>query len=158
MEVRQLDDQLVTEYKSESQRARIMTERWVASHITCPRCQGTLTALSNNARGADFSCADCKQRFQLKSYRGKSKSKLIGAEYRTTLSTHLSEDAPDLLVLRFQRDLTINEVIHYRKDDIGEHHILPRKPLGPNAKRAGWQGCMLDLSSIPGTLVFPPIQ
>jgi type II restriction enzyme len=27
--------------------------------------------------------------------------------------------------------------------------IIPRKPLGPNAKRAGWQGCTISLERIP---------
>ena len=27
--------------------------------------------------------------------------------------------------------------------------IIKRKPLGPNARRAGWTGCNIDISSIP---------
>ena len=27
--------------------------------------------------------------------------------------------------------------------------IIKRKPLGPNAQRAGWTGCNIDISSIP---------
>ena len=32
---------------------------------------------------------------------------------------------------------------------ITEHNVIARNPLGPRARRAGWQGCLLALDTIP---------
>ena len=31
--------------------------------------------------------------------------------------------------------------------NIKAENVIPRKPLGPNARRAGWQGCYLEFDS-----------
>ena len=31
--------------------------------------------------------------------------------------------------------------------NIKAENVIPRKPLGPNARRAGWQGCYLEFDA-----------
>ena len=34
-----------------------------------------------------------------------------------------------------------------KSQNINADNVIPRKPLGPNARRAGWQGCYLEFNS-----------
>ena len=39
------------------------------------------------------------------------------------------------------------QIIHH--SFITKKNIIPRKPLSPTAKRAGWQGCLIDIEKVP---------
>ena len=85
-----------------------------------------------------------------KSYNNSKKNrefKTIGAEYNTTLKS--IEDQIDYIIILYKKvNYIILDIIHIKSDDITCDNIIPRKPLGNNARRAGWQGCTLHFTNI----------
>lgn len=64
-----LDSDLVTSYKSNSQKARVMTEFWTWENIFCPNCSSPISHYDNNKPVADFYCENCKEDYELKSWK-----------------------------------------------------------------------------------------
>ena len=141
---------LATPYKSPSQKARVTTEAWAASHLACPSCGSRLRALSANTKSIDFRCLACDEPFQLKSQSKPFPKRLLGAEYKTTLHAVRSGTHPSVILLRYEPSgMTVQDVEVIHRSWITESAIVPRKPLKPSARRAGWQGCSLALDRIP---------
>ena len=49
-----------------------------------------------------------------------------------------------------QYDKELNKVVNIKviiAENIKARNVIPRKPLGPNARRAGWQGCYLEFDA-----------
>jgi len=64
----QFNLELVENYKSNSQKARILTEDWVYRQSYCPNCgNNPLNHFENNRPVADFFCNHCSEEFELKS-------------------------------------------------------------------------------------------
>jgi len=62
------DTQIVKDYKSQSQKARVLTERWVYKSIFCPNCGYLkIDKYPNNQPVADFFCSNCHEDYELKS-------------------------------------------------------------------------------------------
>ena len=60
--------ELVSDYKSNSQRIRVMSEYWVSHNIFCPSCGNAhIVTLNNNMPVADFKCDNCGEIYELKS-------------------------------------------------------------------------------------------
>jgi type II restriction enzyme len=137
-------------YRNASQIARVVTEGWAEANLLCPRCGSTLLACAANTRTKDFDCSNCQEHFQLKSCTKKLAGKFVGAEYRVTLESIQSGQHPSLILLRYSKDgKTVIDVDFIHRACISTQCLLPRKPLSANARRAGWQGCMIDLLRIP---------
>ncbi len=139
-------------YKSASQKARILTEAWVSDNLKCPSCGGTLSLLPANSRTSDFRCQSCGESYQLKSRSKPFGKKILGAEYNTTIQAIRSGRHPSLILLQYDlNNLSVQQVRILHRSWITEQCIIPRRPLGSQARRAGWQGCLLALESIPNT-------
>ncbi|RMF39454.1 MAG: hypothetical protein D6755_14270 [Anaerolineae bacterium] len=139
-------------YKSASQKARILTEAWVSDNLKCPFCGGILSPLPANSRTSDFRCQSCGETYQLKSQSKPFGKKILGAEYNTTIQAIRAGRHPSLILLQYDRDnLLVQQVKILHRSWITEQVIIPRRPLGPNARRAGWQGCLFALEAIPST-------
>jgi type II restriction enzyme len=137
-------------YKSASQIARIATESWTTENLTCPFCSDRLMACPNNTRSRDLDCTACHEQFQLKSYSGTKKTRLIGAEYRTTIECIRAGDHPSMIIMRYDADTRSVVDLHIiHRSNITASCVLPRKRLSADAKRAGWQGCIFDLCHEP---------
>ena len=79
-----LNDKLVSEYHSGSQKARVLTESWVGEHLFCPRCGNEhLRHFQNNRPVADFICPSCSNQYELKSKQGKLGAKIADGAYDT---------------------------------------------------------------------------
>ncbi len=61
---------IANEYKSTTQKIRIMTEGWVNKSIFCPNCGSALSRFENNSPVADFYCNKCAEEYELKSKNG----------------------------------------------------------------------------------------
>ena len=62
------DIEKIKNYKSNSQKARVLTEKWVNENKYCPRCGNfNLNHFENNRPVADFFCLSCKNEYELKS-------------------------------------------------------------------------------------------
>ena len=122
--------------------------------LPCPFCHETsLAKYKTNQKSKDVLCGKCGCEIQIKATKhtknARTTIKLLGAEYRTTLSSVKENNVHYLVLLYSTKDgkYTIRDICLIHHDDITESCIIPRKPLSSAAKRAGWQGCMLVFSN-----------
>lgn len=138
-------------YTSKSQIARVLTESWVGKNIYCPNCGNEiLNEFANNSPVADFFCSDCNHEYELKSKKDSNSLKIVDGAYSTMIERINSDNNPNFFFLNYKSlDFTVQNFFvipkHFFIDDI----IEKRKPLSPNAKRAGWIGCNILLNGIP---------
>ncbi len=145
-----LDTNLATQYKSQSQRVRVLTESWVKDEIFCPNCGMPLNSYKNGKPVADFYCPNCNEDYELKSKRDSIGRKIVNGAYRTMIQRLKSLKNPNFFLLSYQRPSyrVINFIV------IPKHFFVPkmiekRNPLSPDAKRSRWVGCNILLNSIP---------
>lgn len=145
-----LDSTVSEIYKSNSQKARIITERWIAQNMYCSRCGcETLQHLPNNMPVSDFLCPHCQNIFELKATRRKLGRKVDDGAYATMIQRIHSTTNPDFLFMSYNLELQcINQLIVVPKFYFTEAVIEKRKPLSSHAKRAGWTGCNILLGNI----------
>lgn len=138
-------------YTSSSQIARVITEQWVSDNMYCPRCGNTrITHFENNKPVADFFCQQCSSQFELKSKKGIILNTITDGAYATMIERILSLDNPDFLFMTYQKsDWSVQNLYFIPKHFFTPEVIKQRTPLSQNARRAGWVGCNIQLSSIP---------
>ena len=98
-----LDTKLASQYKSPSQRIRVLTEAWVDSQIFCPSCGHDINRYENNKPVADFYCQSCMEEYELKSKKDSIGAKVLDGAYRTMLQRLESENNPSLFLLNYQK-------------------------------------------------------
>ncbi|WP_416201775.1 DpnI domain-containing protein [Thermanaerothrix sp.] len=149
----------VAGYKSASQKARILTEAWASDNLECPSCGGALILLPPNSRASDLQCRSCGETYQLKSRSKPFGKKILGAEYNTTIQAVRGGSHPSLILLRYDpSNLTVQQVRILHRSWITEQSIIPRCPLSSQARRAGWQGCLLSIDAIPSIAFVDVVQ
>lgn len=143
---------LIENYKSATQKARVLTEDWFGRNMYCPICGAPiLTHFEANKPVADFYCKDCQSEYELKSKEKSSAgigNKIVDGEYSTMISRITALNNPNFFFLTYYNNRVRNLVLipnHFFVHSI----IEKRKPLSENARRAGWIGCNIDLTSIP---------
>ena len=143
---------LIANYKSNSQISRVLTENWVEKNMYCPICgKSYIDRYENNHPTGDFYCLDCNSDFELKSKQSTSEklSKTIAdGEYSTMISRITSLKNPNFFFMMYNNYTVQNFILipnHFFTPEI----IIRRNPLGPHARRAGWTGCNINISSIP---------
>jgi type II restriction enzyme len=147
------DLKLSENYKSVSQKIRVLTESWVKNSIFCPNCGNlNINNYENNNPVADFYCSNCKEDYELKSKQNSIGSKIVDGAYRTMIKRLQSSHNPNFFFLNY--DVSNLEVRNFLV--IPKHFFVPeiiekRRPLSPTARRAGWIGCNILLQSIPQT-------
>lgn len=143
-----LNSDLVVDYKSNSQKARVMTEFWTWENIYCPNCGDQIFHYKNNKPVADFYCDNCKEDYELKSWLSLW-NKITDWAYSTMIERLQCNQNPNFFFLNYSKSFEINNFVvipkHYFTQDIVEQ----RKPLPITARRAGWVGCNILLSPIP---------
>lgn len=146
------ENRIAENYKSLSQKIRVLTEGWVDNEIFCPACGCDIEHYANNKPVADFFCLNCKEDYELKSKKDSIGSKIVDGAYRTMLERLRSNNNPNFFLLNYSlQDL---EVLNFFV--IPKHFFIPqiiekRKPLSRSARRAGWVGCNISLQNIPQT-------
>ncbi len=144
-------------YRSPPQRIRWSSELWVRENIPCVACnaKGQISALDNNARASDFVCASCKERYQLKASR-KSTRRITDGALSAMHEAFDKREVPSLLLMSYDADAwAVTGLSCLPGFLFPKSAIVARKPLGPNARRAGWQGCILDLGNLDDRLFIP---
>lgn len=137
-------------YKSASQLARVSTEQWTLNNFYCASCGGSLSPYPASTPLYDFHSPDCRENFQLKASRRQFGNAVLDSEYHTALEGVMKDAYPSLILLRYDSvrwmvsDL---EVVH--RACITTSSLIPRKPLSAAARRAGWEGCLISLASVP---------
>jgi type II restriction enzyme len=135
-------------------------ETLVAKHCACPQCKqrGTLKLLRKNFKCADVICDFCGRTAQVKASTSKDgmtpPKNLLGAAWgpqkqRMDAGIYV----PLFLVLVTPAHDRFS--IHYLSADLQDrNHFRERPPLGPNARRKGWQGFYYDLEAVGPRLTF----
>jgi len=138
-------------YTSGSQRARIVTERWVSQWVFCPNCGNPqLTQFINNRPLADFFCPSCNDQFELKSQKKGFGAKVMDGAYAVKCERLASDTSPNLMLLNYDLGLaSVKEVCVVPKHFFVPEIIEKRKPLAQTARRAGWIGSNILLGRVP---------
>jgi len=147
-------------YKGPTQNARVLTEGWIAANAFCPSCgSDRLSHLANNSPVADFLCAGCSEEFELKATKGRIDRKLNDGAYGAMISRLASPNSPSLMVMRYDKSRTaVTDLIVVPSHFFTSAIIEPRRPLGPHARRAGWQGCNILIGQVPQAGRIPLIR
>ena len=137
------------QYKSLSQRIRVVSELWMQNEMYCPACgRKHLFKLPNNAKVADFFCDRCGEIYELKSKGRPVGGQILDGAYYTALERITSSTNPNLFVLRYSKNDVIDLTLiskHFFTPDI----LLQRKALSQNARRAGYTGSIILYDRIP---------
>jgi type II restriction enzyme len=148
----QFDTDIASQYKSNSQRIRVLTENWVEKNLFCPICgEPILHHYEANRPVADFFCDHCKSDYELKSKesnKGIIGRKIVDGAYETMIERITSLRNPNFFFLTYAHDFVNNFIL------IPNHFFTPaiiekRKPLAETARRAGWIGCNINIDDIP---------
>jgi type II restriction enzyme len=147
-------------YKSASQRARVGTESWGASNFFCPACESPkLDARPQNTRAIDYVCLSCGSTFQLKSQSKPIGSKILDSAYSEMKCAIVEDRTPNLYILHYDRsEWAVRSVTLIPHFAFALSALECRKPLGPNARRAGWIGCNILLGKIPNDARIPIVE
>ena len=147
-------------YTSATQQARHLTEGWMAEHGFCPACPADrLPPLPNNTRVGDFRCAACGEEYEFKSGQGAVAGVLPAGAWGAMKQRLAAANNPSLFVMGYDRAAhRVSELIVVPRHFFTEAIIRPRAPLGPDARRAGWQGCTIRLKDVPAAGRIPLIQ
>ena len=74
------------QYKSPSQRIRVLSELWMKNEMYCPSCgRDTLQKLPNNSKLADFFCDNCGEIYELKSKGSPIGRSILDGAYYTAI-------------------------------------------------------------------------
>ncbi len=148
--IREHGNSYANEYRSPSQKARVLTESWVRAEVYCPACFHKIDQAPNNQPVLDFFCSSCGEGYELKSKKSALGAKIVDGAYATMIERLQSKDQPNFFLLRYSA--IENSVIdffvipkHFMAVDI----IEKRKPLPSSARRHGWVGCNILLRRIP---------
>jgi len=149
MELR-LPVQIAADYKSSSQRIRVMTEYWVKHSAFCPNCGNVLSSFENNMPVADFYCKKCAEEYELKSKNGSVGKTIVDGAYSTMIERLNSANNPNFFFLTYNKStLEIRNFLTIPKYFFTPSIIEKRKALSAAARRAGWIGCNIDASNVP---------
>ncbi len=147
-----LDSSLASSYTSRSQAARVITESWVAENLYCPSCRSeALDPTRPGTKVVDFLCPQCHEPFQLKSQSHPFGSRVLDSAYEPMIRSIETCTAPTYLFLRYRpREWMVNDLFFVPRHFLSSSLVEKRPPLRPTARRAGWVGCNILLSSLPG--------
>lgn len=138
-------------FTSGTQKAKDITEAWVATSMFCPNCGNSrLNQFPANLPVADFFCTKCQDQFELKSQKKAFGNKLANGAYQTKIDRLNSDNSPNLILLNYEAvALTVRNVCLVPKRFFVANIIEKRKPLKPTARRAGWVGSNILLGKVP---------
>lgn len=146
------DTVLADGYSSSSQRARRVSEGWFGTAMYCAACgKAPLHSFPNNSRAKDFFCGACGANFELKSSQRRFGPTVPDGAFSTMIERlERGGGGPHLVLLRYCPDaLAVRDLDIVPGSFLTREMILPRKPLGEHARRAGWMGCNIRNADLP---------
>ena len=152
----QLPANLGNNYKSPSQKIRVITEIWARQNVFCPSCLQLVSAKPHNFPATDFTCVQCEHSFELKSTKGAFGKKVVDGAY-STLSARIHDGTqPNLLLLAYTSEFQVSGLVLIPKVFLTQQIVEKRKPLAETARRRGWVGCNLLIGNVPidGQIVY----
>lgn len=150
--------QLAMHYTSASQKARVISEAWVAENAYCLRCESDrLVATPRNTQARDFECASCAHPYELKSASSPFKTRIIDGAYASMMRRIESGSVPSFLLMQYSSEWRVTGFSAIHHTFITPEVIQQRKPLATTARRAGWIGCNILLTKVPPEGLIPII-
>ena len=145
------DPAAAQEYRSPSQRIRVLTERWASENLYCPGCGAERIAKrANNSPVGDFVCEACNEQFELKSQKKPFGKVVADGAYATMIERLGSQDNPNLMLLHYDaRQWSVVDLAVVPKQFFIPEIIRARSSLTATARRAGWTGCNILLNQVP---------
>jgi type II restriction enzyme len=145
----QMDASLGTAYKSNTQLARCITENWASAYLYCAACRNNaFEASPPNTKAVDLSCLSCGANYQLKSGRKWNQRRIPDAAYNAMIAAIESDRTPNLLVMQYSSMWRVENLMLIPSFFFAKSCVEKRKPLGAQARRAGWVGCNIRLDAI----------
>jgi len=145
-----METSLRSKYKNPTQIARVVTEDWAARNLYCPACESNeLDPTAPNSPAIDLSCPSCGEVFQLKSGHNWGQRKIVDAGFTAMIAAIRSDRVPNLVLMQYTESWEVYNLLIVPHFFFTESVIEARKPLGPNARRAGWVGCNILIGEIP---------
>lgn len=139
----------LSRYKSATQPARVFSEAWIESNFQCPQCADGLCRTPNNTVAMDFLCRTCRQGFELKSKKGVFGKTIPDGAYASMLTRIRSGQSANLILLSYTEEYETRSVVAIPKRFLVAEIVVPRTPLGNHCRRAGWQGCNINIGLLP---------
>ncbi|MDE5610026.1 MAG: hypothetical protein K2I66_06565 [Bacteroidales bacterium] len=156
-----LNTNIAQQYKSKSQKYRVITETWLGDNMYCPICgEIKITHYKANKPVADFCCKNCNSDFELKSKESKHPiftNIIPDGAYHTMIERITSLHNPNLFVMTHFNQ-SVNNLILIPKFFFVPSTIIKRPPLKEGARREGWIGCNINLENIPNEAKIPIIN
>lgn len=146
-----LDQSVSLGYHSSAQIAKTLSQDWVEREAYCLNCgSGSLDPTPENTKALDFRCEHCREPYELKASRRPFGNRVLDGAYRTFVDAIASHDNPNLLLLNYDLPrMSVFGLHAIPRFALSRLTVIPRNPLGPSARRAGWQGCSIDLTGLP---------
>jgi type II restriction enzyme len=137
-------------YKSGSQVARRISEKWANDNLFCAACESdSVYGTRPNTKAIDFLCQRCQATYQLKAGRQWNPRRVPDAGYSAMTAAIQSDSVPNLLVLQYTEQWRVANLMLIPSFLFNLSAIQKRKPLAATARRAGWVGCNILLSALP---------
>jgi len=146
-----LPTKLADRYRGPTQRARVISEAWIAANLFCLACDSNeLRREQANSKTLDFRCTDCSGLYELKSSSSAIRGRLPDGAYETMMSTMRSGRTPHLLAMHYdKRTWSVANLFAIPGFVLTPSTIHCRNPLAETARRAGWVGCDILLNRMP---------
>lgn len=132
------------EYTSNSQRARVFSELWVAKNAYCLACTNeSLKPTPANTKARDFECDCCGHPYELKSSLRPFQRMVVDGAYRAMTERIEDGTVASFLLLPYDQHAAVTHLTAIHRSFITPEVIEARSPLSVFARRAGWVGCNL---------------
>ena len=141
---------IVENYKSTSQKIRVLSESWVDNEIFCPNCGCNVDSYENSRPVADFYCPNCSEDYELKSKKDSMGKKIVDGAYKTMIERLQSASNPNFFFLNY--NARNYEVLNFAV--IPKHFFVPEIIIKRNQgikNRPNYIMCSIDLTRIPNS-------
>lgn len=145
------DQELVGGYKSNSQKARVLSENWYVHNMYCPCCLNkSVKKFPNNTEVSDFYCEKCNNRFESKSSSKSFSKRVVDGEYQTMIKVISSDLVPNFFLMHYStEDWYVKNLFLIPNFFMTPSIIEKRNALADSARRHGWIGCNILIDNIP---------
>lgn len=146
-----LDLSVAQGYHSPAQIARRVTEHWASANLFCPACPSdSLTPSATNTAVVDYQCPECGRRYQLKGKSSPFGRVVSNSAFSKKQDAIESGVVPHYAFLHYSRiTWSVRGLFLVPGYFITNSVINERRPLGSEARRAGWVGSNILLGKLP---------